>query len=284
MISATTTARRRLKQRLLLRTAILLIAAWSLPPAAGAAPLATRLLDELTWTEVRDALNAGNTTIIIPVGGSEQSGPHMVLGKHNVRAAALSSMIASKLGNALVAPVIAYVPEGNVSPPSGHMRFPGTISVPDAAFAGLLDGAARSLKQHGFTDIVLIGDHGGYQKQMESVARRLNGEWAGSKQRVHYIEAYYRAASIDFAQALRSQGLTSAQIGTHAGVADTSLTLALHPAGVRSGLLHAPGLAGPSSGITGNPEASTAELGRIGVELIVGETVDAVRKAVAAPR
>ena len=82
-------------------------------------------------------------------------------------------------------------------------------------------------------------NHGGYQQQMESIARRLNGEWAGSGQRVHYFAAYYRAASIEFAQALREQGLSSAQIGTHAGVADTSLTLALSPEGVRSELLHA---------------------------------------------
>jgi len=65
----------------------------------------------------RDALRAGATTIIIPIGGTEQNGPHMALGKHNVRAAALSQRIAEKLGNALVAPVLSYVPEGRVTPP-----------------------------------------------------------------------------------------------------------------------------------------------------------------------
>jgi Creatinine amidohydrolase len=91
-------------------------------------------LDELTWTELRDEIATGKTTIIVPIGGTEQSGPAMALGKHNRRVKLLSERIAVSLGNAIVAPVIAYVPEGNLSPPSGHMRFPGTISVPEAAF------------------------------------------------------------------------------------------------------------------------------------------------------
>jgi creatinine amidohydrolase/Fe(II)-dependent formamide hydrolase-like protein len=116
---------------------------------APAAPLAaqtpdTVLLEELTWTEVRDALRAGKTTVIVPVGGTEQNGPHMALGKHNARVKVLSERIARALGDALVAPVIAYVPEGAIAPPTGHMRFPGTITVPEAAFEKVLVSAARS--------------------------------------------------------------------------------------------------------------------------------------------
>ena len=96
-------------------------------------------LDELTWTELRDEIATGKTTIIVPIGGTEQSGPAMALGKHNRRVKLLSERIAVSLGNAIVAPVIAYVPEGNLSPPSGHMRFPGTISVPEAAFEQILE-------------------------------------------------------------------------------------------------------------------------------------------------
>ena len=126
---------------------------------AGAASV---YLQELSSTEVRDALQAGKRTLIVPVGGTEQNGPHMALGKHNVRVQALAGRIATELGNALVAPVVAYVPEGRISPPTEHMRYPGTISIPDSAFRGLLDGTARSMAQHGFTDIVFIGDQGGY--------------------------------------------------------------------------------------------------------------------------
>ena len=120
-------------------------------------------LEDLTWTELRDEIAAGKTTIIVPIGGTEQNGPAMALGKHNRRVKLLSERIAIALGDALVAPVIAYVPEGSISPPSGHMRFPGTISVPEAAFEAILESAARSFKLHGFKDIVFLGDHGGYQ-------------------------------------------------------------------------------------------------------------------------
>ena len=87
-------------------------------------------LEELTWTEVRDAVQAGKTTVIVPTGGTEQNGPHMILGKHNIIVKFTAGEIAKQLGNALVAPVVAYVPEGPIDPPARHMLFPGTITLP----------------------------------------------------------------------------------------------------------------------------------------------------------
>jgi creatinine amidohydrolase/Fe(II)-dependent formamide hydrolase-like protein len=251
----------------------------ALAMAAGPAAMAAGVeIDDMTWTEVRDAMRAGSTTVIIPVGGTEQNGPHMALGKHNVRAAALSRRIAEKLGNALVAPVVNYVPEGRISPPGGHMRFPGTISVPGDAFAAVVAGAARSFRQHGFTDIVLIGDSGNYQGQLREVAQRLNKEWAGSRTRAHYIGAYYQAASEGFNRVLRSKGLTDAQIGVHAGAADTSLLLAVDPAKVRADRMQP----GPEAetGVVGDPSRASAALGKIGTDMAVDQAVDAIRQAV----
>jgi creatinine amidohydrolase len=250
------------------------LAALAAPAAAGGVQL-----DDLTWTEVRDALRAGTTTVIIPVGGTEQNGPHMPLGKHNVRVAALTARIAEKLGHALVAPVVAYVPEGRVSPAQGHMRFPGTISVPEDAFAAVLAGAARSLRQHGFRDIVLVGDSGNYQRQLGEVAARLNREWSGGPARVHYVAAYYEASTAAFAQALRGQGMSNEQIGTHAGMADTSLLMAVDESRVRVEKLA--DAAGASSGVTGRPALSSAALGRIGADLVVEKSVAAIRQAIA---
>ena len=244
---------------------------------------ATVQLEELTWTEVRDALGAGTTTVIIPIGGTEQNGPHMALGKHNFRVAALSSRIADKLGNALVAPVVSYVPEGRVSPPTGHMRFAGTISVPGDAFAAIVAGAARSFRQHGFLDIVLIGDSGNYQGQLKDVAQRLNREWAGTRARVHFVPDYYRAATEGFAQALRAQGLSEAQIGVHAGAADTSLMLAVDPARVRADRLHAGAATESTTGVVGDPSRASAALGKIGIDLAVEQAVTAIRQAVKLP-
>jgi creatinine amidohydrolase/Fe(II)-dependent formamide hydrolase-like protein len=255
--------------------------AFCLSTTAQAAPRSV-YLEELTWTELRDAIKTGANTIIIPAGGTEQNGPHMALGKHNTRARFLAGRIAGKLGDTLVAPVLAYVPEGSISPPSEHMRFPGTISIPDQAFKATLLGAARSLKQAGFTHIVLLGDHGGYQHLLKDVAAELNREWAGSPARAHFIDEYYRATETAYAQALRAKGLSDAQIGSHAGTADTSLQMAVDPAEVRADRLE--GAEKPGTGTIGDPRPSTAALGQLGVDLIVTQTVAAIKKARAEKR
>ena len=261
------------------RTAALFLLAFCNLYALAQAPKSI-FLDDLTWTEVREATKAGKTTIIIPIGGTEQNGPHMALGKHNARVKALSEKIAVALGNALVAPVMAYVPQGPSSQPAGHMRFPGTITVPDDAFERVLESAARGFRLHGFKDIVFIGDHGGYQKSMKKVADNLNREWAATSVRVHAVEEYYRSAESEFAKALKAKGFTSEEIGTHAGLADTSLALAVDPGLVRADRLAAPNR-GKADGVYGDPRRASAELGKAGVEIIVERTVDAIRKAVA---
>jgi len=246
---------------------------------AFAAEPARVMLEDLTSTEVAQSLKAGASTVIIPIGGTEQSGPHMALGKHNVRVKVLAGKIASRLGNTLVAPVIAYVPEGAITPPQGHMRFAGTFSVSAEAFGGIVEGAARSLKQHGFRDIVLIGDHGGYQPQLKSIAARLNREWSATPARVHFIEAYYSVAQKPYNDALRARGLSNAQIGTHAGSADTSLMMAIDPSLVRTERFEDAAREGAGAGTVGDPRKSSAALGELGVELIVAHTVEAIRAA-----
>lgn len=237
-------------------------------------------LEELTWPEVRDAVQHGKTTIIVPVGGTEQNGPHMVLGKHNVRVHVIAGRIAAALGDALVAPVVAYVPEGSVNPPSAHMRFPGTISVPDEVFEKVLESAARSFRLHGFKDIVFIGDHGGYRNSLRNAAALLDREWADTPARAHAIDEYYRASEAEFAALLQAKGFREEEIGTHAGLADTSLALAIDPSLVREERMSGP-TRGPADGVHGDPRRASAELGRLGVDLIVERTVAAIRKATA---
>lgn len=237
-------------------------------------------LEELTWTELRDEIRDGKTTILIPIGGTEQNGPHMALGKHNVRVRVLASRIAAKLGNALVAPVVAYVPEGTINPPTQHMRYPGTITIPEDAFEKTLESAARSFRQHGFRDIVFLGDHGGYQRSLKRVAGRLNAEWKAAPARVHAVEEYYRASDEGFAAVLGKRGFSQGEIGKHAGLPDTALALDVDPRLVRSDRLTSPGKRA-DTGVDGDPSRATAELGRLGTSLIVDETVAAISRAVA---
>ncbi len=247
---------------------------------AHAAP-ASPFLEELTWVELRARIANGATTVLVPIGGTEQNGPHMVLGKHNVRVHLLAGRIAERLGNAIVAPVLAYVPEGAITPPQAHMRYTGTISIGDAAFEALLESIARSLRQHGFREIVFLGDHGGYQQSMERVAARLNREWAhqGDPTRALALRAYYDAAQKDYPATLKARGYAAQEIGEHAGLADTSLSLALDPALVREDMLRREPQ--PGSGVRGDPRRATAALGKPGVDHIIDASVNAIRKAVA---
>jgi creatinine amidohydrolase len=260
---------------------LLLVAVLAASATARAQPPASVFLEDLTSPELAAAIRAGKTTILVPIGGTEQNGPHMVLGKHNVRAKVLSGKIARALGDALVAPVIAYVPEGSVNPPTGHMRYPGTITVPAAVYRKVLDSAARSFRLAGFRDIVFLGDHGDYQKDNEIVARQLDREWASTPVRVYAIVEYYRAATDGFAKNLKARGYGEAEIGLHAGLADTSLALAVDPGLVRPEQQQSPPGTSALSGVSGDPRRATAELGKPGIDAIVTQSVAAIRAAVA---
>ena len=144
-------------------------------------------IDELTWMEVRDEIASGKTVGIIPTGGVEQNGPYMAGGKHNYVLEATCGAIARELGNALCAPVMKYVPEGDPE----NIRYPGTLSVRQETFRMMLEDVGHSLASQGFTDVVLIGDSGGNQNGMSEAADRLNELWDG-RARAHYIEEYYR--------------------------------------------------------------------------------------------
>lgn len=256
--------------------------------AAAAVALCTALLaqaapdsvfiEDLTSPELRDALKAGTTTALVPVGGTEQSGPHLVLGKHNQRVRLLAERVARTLGHTLVAPVLAYVPEGSIAPPSSHMRWAGTLSIPEATFEAVLESAAQSLRAHGFTRVLFIGEHGGYHRSLQRVQARLQKAWSGTTAQAWHVQAYYRAAQVDFANELQRRGFTRDEIGTHAGLLDTSLSLALAPAQVRRDKL-----AARADGVVGDPRRADAELGRLGADIIVRETVAEIRRLTARP-
>jgi creatinine amidohydrolase/Fe(II)-dependent formamide hydrolase-like protein len=161
-------------------------------------------LEEMTWMDVRDAMKAGKTTMIITTGGIEPNGPWLALGKHNYVLRANCDAIARKLGDALCAPILPFVPEGTIDPPESHMRTMGTISMREETFQAVLTDMVRSFKTHGFKNIILIGDSGGNVAGMSAVAQKLNTEWNGSPVVAH-IREYYDYASV--AKYIEGQGL-----------------------------------------------------------------------------
>ena len=100
-------------------------------------------LEDLTWTEVRDAIAGGKTTVIVPTGGTEQNGPHMALGKHNYLVTYKAGQIAKQIGNALVAPVVSVRPRGRHRPADRPYAFRGD----DLVTAGRLRQSARTCRQ-----------------------------------------------------------------------------------------------------------------------------------------
>lgn len=236
---------------------------------AVASPVET---ERMTWTEIRDAVAAGKTTIIIPTGGTEQNGPHMITGKHNFIVAETARRIAAKLGDALVAPVLAYVPEGDVARREGHMAYPGTISVPPIVFSKVLKAAAESFKAHGFKLIVFLGDSGPNQEPQHQVASDLSRAWAAEGVRVLNADSYY--AGNGQVESLKAEGETDAAIGQHASIRDTSELMAVLPEGVRTDKF-----AADADGVSGDPRRASAERGQKLLELKVDAALRDIKSA-----
>lgn len=207
-------------------------------------------IEEMTSPELKARIAAGGTTVLVPIGGTEQNGPHMVLGKHNARVAFLAGRIAAGLGDALVAPTVAYVPEQ-------HLKYPGTIGIDAATFERTLESAARSFARAGFRTVVFLGDHGGYRASLDRVAAKLDREWKG-KVRVLPLPEYYRELP-------------------HAGRDDTALTMGLGDDRlVRRDRIDANAA---SQGAAQDPSGATADAGLALQQQIVERSVAAIRKA-----
>lgn len=245
------------------------------------APLPDTLhIADMTWVEVRSAIDHGYTTVIVPSGGLEQNGPHMIIGKHDRIAGYAADRIAKELGKTLVAPVIPYVPEGSYDPPTGHMRFPGTMGVSEAAYAAMIEGIARSLKAGGFRTICFIAEHGGSQTPQAETVARLNAEWAGQGIRVIHGDAYY--ADAEQIDSLLKQGETRAAIGEHAGIIDTSELMSVYPSGVDLSRLDGLRFTLQPSGIAGDPTHASAARGKELLDLRIRAAVQQIRSRMAA--
>ena len=238
-------------------------------------------IEELTWMEIRDLIADGTTTIIIPTGGIEENGPYLVTGKHNLILQATCPEIAKNLGNALCAPIVKFVPEGNINPPSGSMLFPGTISLTQATYEALLMDIASSLKQSGFTDIVLIGDSGGNQTGMANVAATLSELWSNEITRIHFAREFYDPgweATEQYTE--RELGIAeSRHDGYHDDIWVTAMMMVTDPEQVRYRQRVEAGLAS-INGIAIEPVDEAVQLGRKMIEFRAGFAADAIRDVV----
>src|ERR1041385_3857523 len=119
-------------------------------------------MERMTHAEIHDAIHKhGKTTVLIYNGGTEQRGPHAVLGGHTFMARRTAEAIARGLGNALVAPVLPFSPAGSHLNP----KWPGSVDLPAELYAKVNEVVVASMVTNGFKNVVLMGDHGGGQQE-----------------------------------------------------------------------------------------------------------------------
>jgi mycofactocin precursor peptide peptidase len=227
-------------------------------------------LAELTWPEA-ERLGASGGLLALPVGSTEQHGPHLPLSTDTLVAIALAEGLAAARPDVVVAPALTYAASGE------HSEFPGTVSIGLEALEAVLVEWGRSAAAT-FAHLVFVNGHGG--NVAAAAAARLEVE-----------------ARPTLAWSPRWAG------DAHAGLVETSLLLALHPSLVRLDQavagnetpltdlmadLRAGRLRSISpSGVLGDPGGASAEYGRGLVEALTADlraAVDAWRPRSTPPK
>jgi creatinine amidohydrolase/Fe(II)-dependent formamide hydrolase-like protein len=239
----------------------------------------------MTWPEVKAAIDAGKTTALIYNGGTESRGPQNVNGGHTLMGHATVVAIAEKLGNAIAAPVLPF------SPNEANPALPGTIGLTGPIFAAINERVAEQMIKNGFKNIVLMGDHGGGQKELGEVAKSLDQKYSAQGIHVIYCDEVYSKANGDFDKWLAANNYP---LSSHAGIPDTSEMLYLggDKGWVRKDLIATavgdpvrkqgeprdPNAKRINNGITGDARPSTPELGKRLFDMKVDYAVDQIHR------
>jgi creatinine amidohydrolase/Fe(II)-dependent formamide hydrolase-like protein len=242
------------------------------PPAIR--PVDTVLMEEMTWLEITNAMKAGKTTVILPAGGLEATGPFITLDKHQNMLRGQTDLIARKLGNALIAPVVRYVP------PDDGQRGPyvGDFNITLDAYKSTLTDICNALKVDGFKEIILIGDHQGAQRGMKEVAEELGTKWADSSARIHFIPEYYDRRAVN--EYVRTKlGITEGRGGFTDNYYNTSILMAVNPEAARlKERTEADQLT--VNGVNLKPIEKTIANGKTILQMQTDQTVSAIQKAI----
>lgn len=244
----------------------------------------------MTAQEVKKAIHEdGKINVIVYNGGTEFRGPQNVNGGHNLMARETSRAIALKLGNALVAPILGYS-VNNADP-----ALPGTIGITGPTFEAINEEIAEQLIVDGFKNVFLMGDHGGGQKELGEVAKKLDAKYSPQGIHVYFCDEMYEKAQGDYTKWLAENHYPS---GGHGAVMDTSEMLYLSTRGgedrgwVRTELLKIavgdpvggrgqrrdPNTPRIHNGITGDARPSTPELGKKIFDMKVDYAVDQIHR------
>jgi len=233
-------------------------------------------IEELTYMEVRDAMKAGKTTALVFAGSTEQNGPYLAGGKHQYAIKLVGEAIARKLGDALVAPVIA-LEAGN--PEDKYLEW-GSIYLTQETFQAVVRDVATSLKSQGFKHVILMGDSGGNTAGMRAVAQELSAKW-GADATIHHIPEYYNWTSKGGVREFVVNAGIPEKInadGIHDEYGLTAVMMAYDPKTVRFEQRAKAGKL-TINGIDISAKDKVIEMGRKIVEFRAQVAVDAIKKA-----
>lgn len=237
-------------------------------------------LEELTWMEIRDAIQAGNTTVLVLTGGVESNGPHLASGKHNYSNRLMGPSVARALGNTLIAPLVTLEP----GRPSGPVQLGNTgPMVSQETYVALLTDIGDSLRGMGFTEVYYLGDSGGNQRGQAAAADALNAKYNGTPTTFHHVPEFYNHDQVrqyiqetlgipEEMEYTASQGSD----GIHEELSISSVMSVVDPTSIRYEQRVKAGRAS-INGISLEPLSRTQELGRKVIEFRTNITVDAIQ-------
>jgi creatinine amidohydrolase/Fe(II)-dependent formamide hydrolase-like protein len=236
-------------------------------------------IEDLTWPEVQQAIQSGNTSAIIYAGSTEQNGPHMAIGKHNFIARWVAGAVAIRLGDALVYPTLPFAPTGDAVKRTGHMRFPGSVTLTPQTYRSVVHDVALSAIDAGFRHVFIMGDHGDGQDMLGAVARELDSEWRPRGMRVFYVSDVYFKEKQQARAYEAAHGLPTHDV--HAGTDDTSELMALdgpHRWIRTDKLAPSDGAETARTGVDGDPTKASAALGNIFLQYKIDDAVNQIRQ------
>lgn len=174
-------------------------------------------LEEMSWPEIRAAIDNGQRTVVAAAGSMEQHGPHLPIQTDTLLGTFLATAIVERLPGVLRGPTIPF----GVS--EHHMPFAGTITLDTQMFKEVVRQYVASLAAHSFADIFIIPSHGGNFGPLRELERETGGIIGGARF-IAYTDL------MGFLEAINGiaerHGITSVVSGAHAGEAETSLVLA----------------------------------------------------------
>jgi creatinine amidohydrolase len=214
------------KKTLILAAAAALVSSTAFAQASRAVDVKDIVeLELLTHSEVTQKIKDGKTSVLLVTGGTEERGPHNVLGGHTIMSRHRSVEIAKRLGNALVAPILPISPAATGV--SEGTNTPGGLQMPADVFKGVQLAMIESISYSGFKDIYVMGDHGGGQAQIQEAVKEMDAKLSPKGVHVYYINDFYQKTHDDVDMYMYEHKLP---IAGHGAMMETSEMLYEEPA------------------------------------------------------